>query len=107
MESIDDLLERFLAQLNGKGADALKASEGIYQFHLTGEDGGDWALVLRNGEASITPVTHADPGVTVTLSAQDFKELATQRLNAMSAFMSGKLKVTGNMGLAMKLSGLL
>jgi putative sterol carrier protein len=37
------------------------------------------------------------------MTAQDYFDLATGKLNGMNAIMSGKLKVTGNMGLLMKM----
>ena len=44
--------------------------------------------------------------MTVSMAACDFVDMTEGRLDGMSAFMSGKLRVGGDMGLAMKLQNL-
>ena len=60
---------------------------------------------LKNGSGSAGQgrPTSGDPDVTMTLSEGDFVQMFAGKLDATSAFMSGKLKISGNMGLAMKL----
>jgi putative sterol carrier protein len=101
------LIEQLVGRLREKSPAVLKDSDGVYQFHLTGDDGGDFALVIDQGEARLETGSLPNPGVTVTVSAQDFRDMVSGRLNAMGAFMAGRLQVAGNMGLAMRLSALL
>lgn len=49
---------------------------------------------------------HGKVDCTVMMAEKDFVELMTGKLNGQSAFMSGKLKIKGNMNLAMKLGEL-
>ncbi|MDF3075129.1 MAG: sterol-binding protein, partial [Alphaproteobacteria bacterium] len=44
---------------------------------------------------------------TIKMSLDDFKAMASGQLDGMTAFMTGKLKIEGDMGVAMKLQGLL
>lgn len=82
----------------------LKAS---YQFELTGEGGGTYHAAFDNGSYDIGEGALAAPGCTVIMAASDFLALTTGKLNPTAAFMSGKLKIKGDMSLAMKLQQLL
>ncbi|WP_376792795.1 SCP2 sterol-binding domain-containing protein [Thermoflexus sp.] len=74
------------------------------QYSLTGEGGGDWYLVIAQGACSVHEGKAEKADVTLTMDAQDFVDIATGKLDAMKAFMSGKLKVSGNMMLATRLT---
>ena len=75
-----------------------------YQFDLTGES---WTLKIANGSASVTPGAAQSPNTTLIASTDDWMNIPTGKLNPVQAFMSQKLKVKGDMALAMKLQGLL
>jgi putative sterol carrier protein len=76
----------------------------VYQFDLTGES---WTLKIANGAASVSPGPAQNPNTTLIASTEDWMNIATGKLNPMQAFMQQKLKVKGDMGMAMKLQGLL
>ena len=78
-----------------------------YQFELTGEDGGEWAIDLTKESNHVQAGTIEDPGVKVTMSASDFVDLVNGKLNGQMAFMQGKLKIKGDMSLALKLQQVL
>lgn len=82
----------------------LKAS---YQFELTGEGGGTYHASFDNGSFDIGEGAIEAPGCTVIMAAGDFLAMTTGKLNPTAAFMSGKLKIKGDMGLAMKLQQLI
>lgn len=88
--------------------DIVKATQAIYEFKLSGEDGGTWFLDLKSkgGNAGHgEPPDQAD--VIMTLSTDDFVKMFSGKLKPTMAFMSGKLKIKGNMALAIKLEKLM
>ncbi len=72
-------------------------------FNLQGEQGGDWTLHIRDGTASVEQGKTEGARLTLTAQADDFLGLITGELNAMSAFAQGKVKLKGDLSLAMKL----
>ncbi|KAG6968058.1 hypothetical protein JG688_00005986 [Phytophthora aleatoria] len=92
---------RLLGEVVAKdGAAMAKKVKGIIQFDITGA--GKWNLDLKSATPALTEgVKKAD--VTITVIDADFVAIAMGKLNAQQAFMKGKLKLKGNMTLAMKL----
>lgn len=75
----------------------------IYQFNITGDGGGDWNIAIANGNATVNQGVADNPNITLTMEAGNFVNLLQGKLNGQMAFMTGKLKIKGEMGLAMKL----
>lgn len=81
--------------------------QGSYVFELTGDGGGVYHAAFDQGAVDIAEGTIPNPGCTVTMAASDFLLLVSGKLNPTAAFMGGKLKIKGDMGLAMKLQSVL
>jgi putative sterol carrier protein len=99
-----ELFEVMPARLNT--AAAAKVNKTI-QWNITGDDPGVWAIQINDGAARLIPYGVEKPDVTFTVTSKDWLTIAEGKLNAMNAFMTGKLKVAGDMGLAMKVPQLL
>ena len=80
---------------------------GTFQFKITGDNGGDWYIDLTKDSDWISEGTMEDPRCTITISDEDWIGIIDGSLNAQMAFMSGKLKVAGDMALSLKLQSLL
>jgi len=75
-------------------------------FDLSGEGGGQWTLTVADGQLSITEGATASPQVTLKMSADDFVALTKGSLSPVAAFMQGRIKVDGDMAVAMRLQSL-
>jgi putative sterol carrier protein len=69
--------------------------------------GGDDGVVLLDGVNSQVSDTDGPADTTIKVSWDDWNALATGALDGMTAFMTGKLKVEGDMGNAMQLQSVL
>jgi putative sterol carrier protein len=74
-----------------------------YVFDIEGA--GQWMVDVRDGNVSVSEGT-GDADVTITTTEENFEKIASGELNPTSAYMSGKLKIKGDMGAAMKLQKL-
>ena len=91
-----NLAERFLPE-KADGIDA-----GIL-FDLSGDNGGLYWIKISGGSIEHGEGEISDPAMTLKASADDWHAVSTGNMNAMQAFMTGKLKILGEMSLAMKL----
>jgi len=78
---------------------------GVYKFVLKGPDNGTWVVDLRKDTFGVRE-SDEEAQCKVALSSVDFVKIVTGELSAESAFMRGKLKLFGDLGLAMKLGKL-
>jgi len=79
----------------GLDPEKAKSMNAVFKFDLTGDDGG----TVMTGEGP-------EPNVTIGIAAADFVGIFEGKVNPMQAFMMGKIKVKGDMGLATKIQNL-
>ncbi|HOV32558.1 MAG TPA: SCP2 sterol-binding domain-containing protein [Candidatus Hydrogenedens sp.] len=97
-------IAEFFNQVSSKVDPAkVKGMNVTYQFVITGDDGGEWAVTINDGQISVTQGKAEKTNITLTISASDFLDLVAGKLNGQTAFLTGKLKIQGDMTLALKL----
>jgi len=94
--SLNSLVERFRRE-------AAVDLSAVYQLHLTGSERGDWYLRIADGKCSLLPGSAGEPDVTITMAAQDWVDLLAGRLDGYTAFFQGRIEVTGDLSLALRL----
>ncbi len=98
--------ETFDAMAGRFKADRAQGVKATIQYDITGEGGGTYHVDVTDGKCSVQPGAAASPNLTLTMAAPDWLDMVGGKLNGQMAFMSGKLKIKGDMGLAMKLGGM-
>ncbi len=105
--SVKDVFERQIpAKLKSK-PDLVTKIAAVYQFNIGGPGGGSWAVDLTSPGGTISKGSAPNARCTVAASDADFLAIVNGKLNPQMAFMMGKLKIQGDMGLALKLAQLL
>jgi len=82
---------------------------GVFAFKVrNGPNGkeGYWIVNAKTGKGSVEFNGKAKPDVTFIMDDTDVVDLISGKLNPQKAFFQGKIKIQGNMGLAMKLQDL-
>jgi putative sterol carrier protein len=76
----------------------------VYKFVLDGDGGGTFIMNLKDNPG----VTEGDGAAqcTIKMAAKDYVDMVEGRANGQQLFFTGKLKIEGDMGLAMKLQKL-
>jgi putative sterol carrier protein len=87
-------------------AEKLKGMDATILFDVSGEDGGQWTVTIDNGKVNVEEGQTGSPTITVQAAAEDLKALVKGDLNPMAAFMQGRLKVKGDLSIAMQLQKL-
>ena len=100
-------VEQFFSQLAGN-IDASKAAgmNATFQFVITGDNGGSWHVKLTQGDVQVMRGNANAPDITITVSDSDWLDIVSGRMNGQMAFMTGRLKIEGDVTLALKLQSL-
>lgn len=97
----------FFSTLAGKlDPDAADGLDVVYQFNLNGADGGQYQLQIRDGACQVSEGVHPDPQVTLAMSGEDCLKVLNGQISGTMVAMTGRLRISGDMGLALQLASL-
>ena len=108
MSTPKEIFDRIGANV-AKNPEKATSLNAVFKFELSGDDGGTWTVDLQSTttESFVIEGDGAEPKVTILMSAEDFSGAVSGKVNPMQAFMMGKIKVKGDMGLATKLQNII
>lgn len=97
--SLAETMQGMVANFNPAKAKGVNA---VIQLNASGEGGGAYYLTVAEGKASLAEGTAERPTATIDVVAQDWVDIVGGKLDATRAFMSGKLRIKGDLGLMMR-----
>lgn len=102
------IFEEIEKRLKESGEEAVKKVNGVFLFKVktSNNQEGVWVVDVKNGKGSVKFDPNGKGDVTISMDDDNLMLLMTGQLNPQQAFFQGKLKISGNMGLAMKLKEL-
>lgn len=106
MTRVSSIKEIFDSIDEGFQPDKAEGVNAVFQFVLTGDNGGRYWIRVADRQAEVHEGEHESPTMTITATADNYIALVNGDLNAVTAFMQGKVKVKGDMGLALKLQAM-
>ena len=93
-EAFKNLHERFINK------DASNIEDIAIQFNMTGKPAGVFCVRVRDGKLSIEPYEYIDHNIKITGTYKVFTEILDGKINPVSAFLIGRIKVTGDLSKA-------
>lgn len=92
-----EFFEKLPSRANGRHAGGIEAS---YVFAIDGA--GTWTVKVEDGKVAVSEGDHGGD-CTISASEETFEKIVDGRQNPVTAYMTGKIKVKGDMSAAMKL----
>jgi putative sterol carrier protein len=103
LTSVKEVFEKMPQVFNPAAAAGLNI---IFQYKISGPQGGDWNVIVKDSTCQVNEGVHESPSVTLTMADEDWLAICNGTLNGMTAFMTGKLKATGDIMAAQRIQSL-
>lgn len=88
--------------------EVIEKTGAIYQFEVLGDEAGTWHIDLKNSPGKAGKgAPETQPDAILTMNSKDFFNMLSGQLKPANAFLSGKLKINGDMRKAMKMEKLM
>jgi putative sterol carrier protein len=99
--TVQELMDRMPKAFIPESAEGVEA---VIQYHLSGEEGGDWVVTIKDQKCTVETGETESPTMTLWADAQDYKDIILGKLDPMAAFMQQKVKLSGNLNMALGLT---
>lgn len=99
--TIEELMNRMPKAFLPEKAEGVEA---VIQFHFSGDEAGDWVATIGDGQCIVDQGTTEEATMTLRADSQDYKDIILGKLDPMTAFMQQKVKLTGNLNMALGLT---
>lgn len=100
-------LEKIFASMPERfQADKAAGVDMVVLFDVSGDNGGQWSVGVNDGKINVEKAAVENPTASIKISAEDLQAMTSGQLNPMMAFMSGKIKVDGDLNSVMKFQSL-
>jgi putative sterol carrier protein len=96
---LDGAMQQMAVEFNPAKA---KGVNSVVQLNASGDGGGQYIFKIANEKAEMTKGVAEQPNVTIDVKAEDWLKILKRETDPTMAFMSGKLKITGDLGLMMR-----
>ena len=84
-------------------SDRAKGVTAVIQCLFSGEQASNWVITIENQTCEVNEGVSGDPDITIRSKAETGVKLLTGEMDPMRAFLLGKVKVSGDLTLGMKL----
>jgi putative sterol carrier protein len=98
--SVKEIFEGMPKAIDRGAAAGLNA---VIQFNIEGDEGGDWYATIKDQTCTVSVGVHNSPTLSLRMSDENWIALCKGELNAVMAFMTGKLKAKGDILLAQRM----
>jgi len=99
--TIEELMNRMPKAFNPEKAGD---TEAVIQYYLTGEEAGNWVVRIGDGKCEVEKGETENATMTLYADSQDYKDIILGKLDPMTAFMQQKVKLKGNLNMALGLT---
>ena len=106
MPTYETAAEALEAVITGAETSKLTGINKVVMFDLAGEGGGQWTATIADGKIEVVEGAGDPPNTTFKMKAETFLGIVNGKINPIGAFMQGRVRVEGDMSVAMRLQSL-
>ena len=99
--------DKFAEKLSKVDVSKSKGYNAVILYDVSGPNGGNFYINIDDGGASLVKDNHDNPNIILNILDTHLNDMLDDRLSSMSAIVTGKLKIKGDMKLMMKLKKVL